>query len=304
MLRWLRFLRPLRPLQGLSLRRAVAARGLRRVHAVRGGLSALSLTTLVTLAGCQSPPAVQGIAWQPDNEHVDPHGDWQRLGVSDLLIQWTEVDDTAFVAGTAQPRAPRLPDWQRIAREPWATHVLLGLAGRFDESAARAHAAQLVEQSLQLAAAAPPLNIEGWYFPVEVDPTWQDARSLAPLLARLPRPLWISVYDRSNIGGNALADWLDSWLPRDVGVLFQDGVGVYAREPQVARAYADALAAKLGHERVRIIAEAFRPGTDKPFRAATAAELRPQLDAYRGYRTYLFDGPHYVAPELVEELLK
>jgi hypothetical protein len=163
---------------------------------------------------------------------------------------------------------------------------------------------QLVEQSLQLVVAAPPLHVEGWYFPVEVDPTWQDARSLAPLLERLPRPLWISVYDRSNIGGKALADWLDSWLPRDVGVLFQDGVGVYAREPQVARDYADALAATLGKARVRVIAEAFRPGPNQTFRSATAAELRPQLDAYRGYRTYLFDGPHYVSPQLVEELLK
>lgn len=259
----------------------------------------------MALAGCQSPPAVQGIAWQPDNAHVEPRGDWQRLGVTDLLVQWTEVDGTAFVAGTPQPQAPRLPDWPRIAQEPWASHVLLGLAGRFDESAARAHAAELVDQSLQLVAAVPPsLKVEGWYFPVEVDPTWQDARSLAPLLQRLPRPLWISVYDRSNIGGKALADWLDSWLPRDVGVLFQDGVGVYAREPQVARGYADALSAKLGPGRVRIIAEAFRPAGAQTFRPANAAELRPQLDAYRGYRTYLFDGPHYVPPKLVEELLK
>jgi hypothetical protein len=268
---------------------------------VARGVAALCLTAL---AGCQSPPAVQGIAWQVDNQHIEPHGDWNRLGVTDLLIQWTAVDDTAFVSGTTLREAPRLPDWQRIAAEPWASHVLVGLAGRFDERAARANAAQLVDQSLQLAAAVPPLHVEGWYFPVEVDPTWQDARSLAPLLERLPRPLWISVYDRSNIGGKALAEWLDNWLPRDVGVLFQDGVGVYAREPHVARDYADALAATLGKTRVRIIAEAFRAGPNQTFRSATAAELRPQLDAYRGYRTYLFDGPHYVPVKLVEDLLK
>ena len=29
-----------------------------------------------------------------------------------------------------------------------------------------------------------------------------------------------------------------------------------------------------------------------------------QLDAYRGYRTYLFDGPHYVPPQLVDSLLQ
>jgi len=259
---------------------------------------------LVSLAACKAPPLVQGVVWQIDNQHVEPHGDWDRLGVTDLLIQWTEVDGTAFVGGTDEPQAPRLPDWPRIAAQPWASHVLVGLAGRYDERKARASAEQLIEQSLKLAAAAPPLHIDGWYFPVEVDPSWQDARSLAPLLNRLPRPLWISVYDRSNVGGKALAEWLDGWLPRDVGVLFQDGVGVYARTPQVARAYADALSAKLGETRVRIIAEAFRPDVGQSFRAATADELKPQLDAYRGYRTYLFDGPHYVSPELVDKLLK
>jgi hypothetical protein len=256
------------------------------------------------LAGCQSPPLVQGVAWQLDNMHANAHGDWNRLGVTDLLLQWTAVDNTAYVAGTQIPVAPRLPDWNRIAQEPWAQHVLVGLAGRFNEADARANAELLVEQSLELVRAAPHLNIEGWYFPVEVDPSWQDASSLAPLLARLPRPLWISVYDRGNIGGAALAQWLSSWLPSDVGVLLQDGVGVYAREPRIARTYADALSAKFGRERVRVIAEAFRVAPGSAFRSATAQELKLQLDAYRGYRTYLFDGPHYVPPQLVDSLLQ
>ncbi|WP_305954777.1 hypothetical protein [Burkholderia sp. SRS-W-2-2016] len=247
---------------------------------------------------------MDGIAWQLDNAHLHPRGDWARLGATDLLVQWTVVDGVAYVSGTGLPAAAQLPDWARIAQEPWARHALVGLAGRYDEAAARKDLEQLVEQSLRVAAAPPPVRIDGWYFPVEVDPTWHDAAALAPLLARLPRPLWISVYDQSNIGGAALAEWLDGWLPRDVGVLFQDGVGLYTREPRVAREYADALAARLGAARVRIIAEAFRPGTGGQFRAATAAELKPQLDAYRGYRTYLFDGPHYVPPALVEDLLK
>ncbi len=70
-----------------------------------------------------------------------------------------------------------------------------------------------------------------------------EAPKLAALLAPLPRPLWISVYDGRNIGPEALADWLESWLPKDIGVFFQDGVGVYARTPQVAAHYADVLSA-------------------------------------------------------------
>ncbi|MEX3764202.1 hypothetical protein [Paraburkholderia phenoliruptrix] len=288
----------------------------RRALLAAGALSAL-------LGGCATRPAgddslAQGIVWQPDAGHLDPRGDWERLGISDLLVQWTAVDGTAYLpgvnaaarSGSSAPAVPdgldtarRLPDWTRIANEPWARNVIVGLAGRFDETSARAQAALLIAQSQRLAAARPPVRVAGYYFPVEVDPTWPGAAALGPLLERLPRPLWISVYDNSNIGGEALATWLDGWLPRDVGVFFQDGCGLYTRGPAAARAYADALAARLGARRVRIIAEAFRPAAGGAFRPASAAELAPQLQAYRGHRVYLFDGPHYVSAQLVQELL-
>jgi hypothetical protein len=249
---------------------------------------------------------VDGVVWQPDNAHVDPRGDWDKLGARELIVQWTAVDGLAFVPDAGLRTAPRLPDWARIGREPWARDVIVGLAGRFDEAAARTNAAQLSIESMRLALARLPVHVTGYYFPVEIDPTWRDASALRALLDVLPRPLWISVYDRANVGGAALAQWLDQWLPRDVGVLLQDGCGVYAREPRIARQYADQLAATLGRARVRIIAEAFRPLPGGGFRPATVDELKPQLDAYRGpggYRTYLFDGPHYVSPQLVQGLL-
>ncbi|MEM5330609.1 hypothetical protein VSR34_28975 [Paraburkholderia sp. JHI2823] len=294
--------------QGRTGRADEAARARLRVARPYARLAGAVLCALAA-AGCglQAPAhadaLAQGIVWQPDNDHLDLRGDWDRLGVNELLVQWIAVDDVAFVGGAGLP-APRVPDWVRIANEPWARGVIVGLAGYSDEKKARANLETLVDRSLKLAAVRPPVHITGWYFPVEVDPTWTDAPRMAPLLAKLPRPLWISVYDTSNIGGEALAKWLDGWLPRDVGVLLQDGCGVYARGPAAAREYADALAAHLGHKRVRIIAEAFRPKQGGGFRAATAAELAPQLEAYRGYRVYLFDGPHYVSPELVEGLLR
>ncbi|WP_245637171.1 hypothetical protein [Burkholderia singularis] len=247
-------------------------------------------------------PLVQGIVWQPDDAHANPRGDWDVLGVTDLLVQWSAVDGVALVAGAGLPTVARLPDWKRIGREPWARNVIVGLAGRFDETEARERTPQLVAQSLALALAPPAVHVSGWYFPVEVDPTWKRADTLKPLLEALPKPLWISVYDNSNIGGPALAAWLDSWLPHDVGVFFQDGCGGYVREPRIAREYADALAATLGAPRVRIIAEAFRTLPNGTLRAATAAELQPQLEAYRGYPAYLFDGPHYVPPGVVRAL--
>lgn len=274
----------------------------------RRALLAAGGAGLVGLAGFLAyrfscPDPISGIVWQPDNATVEPHGQWDALGARQLLIQWAIVDETAFVPGTSVPNALHMPDWGRIASEPWAREVILGLAGRFNERQARSRLSELVDLSLEVTRWRTPLNVTGWYFPVEVDPTWSDAPAMAPLLAKLPRPLWISVYDSANVGAQTLADWLVSWLPKDIGVFFQDGVGVHARGPTVAREYAETLADALGQERLRMIAEAFRP-LGNGFRAATADELRPQLAAYRGYDVYLFDGPHYVADLLIDALLE
>jgi len=249
-------------------------------------------------------PGIVGIVWQPDNKTVGIKGDWQKLGARELLVQWTVVDDQAFVPGTGLPNVPVLPDWARITKEPWAQDVIIGLAGYFSENRSRDNIEQLAAVSERIARLPTPLHVTGYYFPAEVDPSWTRAKELPALLAKLPRPLWISVYDGANIGPAATADWLKQWLPDDIGVFFQDGVGVYARTAPVARTYADALRERLGKNRVRIIVEAFRPNYGGGFRSATAAELKPQLAAYDGYPLYLFDGPHYVTPALVKALAK
>ncbi len=249
-------------------------------------------------------PGIVGMVWQPDNQTVGIKGDWHKLGARELLVQWTVVDDQAFVPGTGLPSVPVLPDWARIAKEPWAQDVIVGLAGYFSENRSRDNIEQLAAVSEKIAKLSLPLHVTGWYFPAEVDPSWTRAKELPALLAKLPRPLWISVYDGANIGPQATAAWLKQWLPDDIGVFFQDGVGVYARTAPVARTYADALRKSLGKDRVRIIVEAFRPNYGGGFRSATAAELKPQLAAYDGYPLYLFDGPHYVTPELVKQLQK
>lgn len=247
---------------------------------------------------------IAGVLWQPDRATVRPEGNWDRLGARTLVVQFGVAGDVAFFAGLSETPVSPLPDWSRIAREPWAKDVILGLAGAYDEPWARAHVAELVDRSRQVASLKTPLNVTGFYFPVEVDPTWKDAPAIAPLLNQLPRPLWISVYDTSNIGPDTLVDWLETWLPGDVGVFFQDGVGVFARSPEVARTYAEVMRRRLGEKRFRLIAEAFRPKPGGGFRSATAGELVSQLDAYDGFQTYLFDGPHYVSEELVDKVLE
>ncbi|WP_407947669.1 alpha-amylase family protein [Paraburkholderia solitsugae] len=276
----------------------------RPLSCCRGKLmAAVGVPLLVAGCSCTMPDVhVDGIVWQTDNATARPAGNWQLLGVHDLLIQWIVVDDTSFIVNAGMPAVAHLPDMERISREPWARNVILGLAGYQDEKRARANVARLADVSAAVARLPTPLHVTGYYFPVEIDPTWQDAPKLAGILQRLPHPLWVTVYDRSNIGGDALADWLASWLPADVGVFFQDGCGVYAREAHVARTYLDALSSRLGKQRVRVIAEAFRPAGQNTFRPATADELRVQLQAYDGYSAWLFDGPHYVSDTLVREL--
>lgn len=283
-----------------------------RLIARRRTIAALSAATLLGGLGVglfqarhrPRRPQVTGIVWQPDDATIDPHGAWQRIGVDTLLIQWSEVDGRSLLPVQGITPFQPQPNWTRIAAEPWAQKVVLGLAGNFSESAARKEVAALARASRALAAAAQqtPLNLTGYYFPVEVDPSWGEALSLAPLLALLPRPLWISVYDRRNIGPKPFVDWLGAWLPDDINVFFQDGVGVYAREPSVAARYVEALGQRFGRARVAVIAEAFRPRFGGGFRSAEPEELRPQIAAYDGYPIFLFDGPHYVTPVLVSAL--
>jgi len=248
--------------------------------------------------------SVTGVVWQLHEHAPDANGAWHKLGARELLLQWTAVDGVAFVRGTGMQQSSRMPNWKRIAKQPWAQSVILGLSGRTSEEATRSSLEPMVEESLRIATLDFPFTVSGYYFPAEVDPTWKEAPAeLPPALARLPRPLWISVYDRSNMGPRNFADWLAGWLPGDVGVLLQDGVGIHVRTAPVAREYADALAERLGKPRVRIIAEAFREESGR-LRPAKAPELRQQLATYSGFPVYLFDGPHYVSEHLVKDVLR
>jgi hypothetical protein len=196
-----------------------------------------------------------------------------------LLVQWSVVDGLAVISGTELPSALIMPDWQWIAGEPLAWDVILGLAGSFSETEAQNGMADLAVLSERIARMPPSLNVAGWCFPVSIDPTWPEASGMAPLVVGRPRPLWVSIYDSPNMSAEPLADWLLTWLPPDVGVLFQDGAGVLACDPATARHYADVLAERLGSSRLRITVEAFRPGAQNKFRAAIAPELAPQIGA-------------------------
>ena len=266
-------------------------------------LSAIVGLALVPAVAAAELPPVAGFMWQLHENMADAKGNWHRLGARELIIQWVAVDGIAYVPGLKLRQSAHMHDWERIAREPWAERVIVGLSGRMDEQTTRRSLPAMLEESLQVTRLTFPFRVSGWYFPAEVDPIWKDApRVLPPVLNKLPRPLWISVYDGEGIGAQKFAKWLASWLPADVNVLFQDGIGAHGRSVPMARQYADALSSELGKGRVAIMVEAFRPRNGK-FRPATATELRPQLAAFAGYRLYLFDGPHYVSDRVIDQLV-
>ena len=248
---------------------------------------------------------IDGIVWQLLASMLDPHGEWQRIGARSLLLQWTVLDGVSFIPNLLDlPTIEDAPNWRRIQREPWAKSIIMGLASSGNEPNARRDVAQLAALSAKIARAKLPFRPSAYYFPVEIDPTWQAAGQIGPLLADIPRPLWVSCYDNSNVGGAALGDWLASFLPKDVGVLLQDGLGLHMRTAESARQYVEALRARLGPQRVALIAEAFRPDGAGGMRAATAQELRPQLDTYRGIETYVFEGPHWLNRRLIRQLIE
>jgi hypothetical protein len=265
--------------------------------------SLFALCASIPMIGGSTAPRAEGVIWQLSNASPEGAGNWHKLGVDTVLLQWTSVDGTSFVKGASKRLSPKAPNWTVIRKEPWAQKFIVGLAGRSKEAEARTSLPTLVDESLRITKLKLPFPVSGWYFPVEADPTWREVSALSSELKRLPRPLWISVYDRGNIGPEPFAAWVLTWLPPDVGVLFQDGVGVWARTPVIARRYADTLAKRLGSERVIVVAEAFRERDDGTFRAAEADELRRQLISYRGHSVFLFDGPHYVSSSLVDSLV-
>ena len=274
---------------------------------MRGWLqSVLLLATMAWSDGTMAdgPVRIGGIVWQPHGLNLRPEGDWDRLGAYQLLVQWRTVD--------GQPIDAQVPgdsnrfehaDWHRIGQAPWAKEIILGLAGRFQESEARANAVELANISAAIAAPPHGVNVVGWYFPVEFDPTWEVPTDLVKALAQLPRPLWVSLYDNSNIGTEGLVAYLQRWLPADVGIFWQDGVGIHSRDAVVAKELADGLARHLGHDRLKVIAEAFRPAPGGGFRAATVSELRQQLAHYTAFDVFLFEGPTYVTAASVSGLL-
>lgn len=262
-----------------------------------------------------APPAPQfrGMLWQTLNTNVDYRRSWDSLGITKTMFQWVAVDGSSFIPQSILPLHTGQLNLTEIAAQPWASEIVIGLPGIFNEVTARASAADLADLAQQFGALTYPSNAIGFYFPIEIDPTWTAAPTvLGPLWAQLPRPLYVSCY--YGIGTTtpaetiAAANWLASFIPSDVTLLFQDGVGAHEVSIAEANRRYQELRSVFGSRKVELIAEAFRVNPDYAgvegtyFVRATAAQLNQQLTAYSQYPIWLFDGPNYLTEQLISDV--
>lgn len=261
-----------------------------------GGLTAYSLRAPATL--------IEGIIWQPTNDYSTPRGHWHWLGVDTLVVQWSVNDGLAWVPTDAFDAQPMLPDWQTLRQQPWAGRLILGLASRMHLEDARREWATLRHQGRRLHASLPvDFTVDGWYAPIEFSPDWAGSGAYSPkaspYLDSLPAPRYVSAYGGYDMSPDAFAAWVESWLPADATLLFQDGVGAAGQTPAQARARADALAEALGEERLIMVLEAFQPDGASGFRSASLGQLISQLRTYRGLRIHVFSARHLPTRQVI-----
>lgn len=262
-----------------------------RLHRLRRallwGVTAILVGLVVLVALPQRLP-VHGVIWQPTADYPAPRGCLSELGAKALLVQWSAVYTPAHQKPSYRVSRAQLA---AIARRGWVQGLLVGLAGEFDMRRARLRASFLARRSQRVHARLSRLG-QGYYAPIEISPQWRSTRAIRDYLRALPRPLWVSVYGGYDLSNRVFGNWMATWLPAHVHVLYQDGVGTgQATAPRAARRV-KALMHRFGAQRVAIVLEAFRR-RQRRFEPAPIGAIARQLRAYRGLRVWLFS-PRYM----------
>lgn len=242
---------------------------------------------LIVLWWLPAQPLIRGVIWQPTLAYPQPRGQWQQVGANTLLVQWLVSNNRAWQDHLSMQTWNVHTDWARLRHAPWAQHLVLGLAGDYDLAQARTDWRRLTKQSRRIVrhVAKPP---QAWYASIEISPDWTNAGAIRGYLQAMPRPLLVSVYRANGLSPTQFAEWVQSWLPDGVSVLFQDGVGVGRSTPEIAVRYMQALIVTLGRQRVGIVVDAFQRAENGEFESASLAQLRAQLLAYRSLRVPIY----------------
>ena len=258
-------------------------------------------------------PKINGILWQMLLNNVPLRRPWDTLGAGKTLIQWIAVDDYSFVPNPWLPTYNVTLDMTDFASYPFANEIILGTPGYFSEVTSRNNIPKMADLAAKFATLEWPTNVKGFYFPVEIDPTWTNAKAvLGPVWDILPRPLYVSAYYGQGIDGEEAAKWLADLLPNDVHLMFQDGVGAFEFTLELAKERLHLLDKYLGKERVHLICEVFKVNPDwEGVDGTYFIPLDPEeytrrvsfyQDIYEEGRLWVFDGPNYIKNSLIDSL--
>lgn len=262
---------------------------------------------------------IDGIFWQTLNANVDYRSRWELLGVTGTMFQWVAVGTTVEEMASFLPndlvsipnKYSKTLNISDVATYPWAEDIIIGLAGFWGESTSRANTALMTTWATEIASLSWPTNVSGYYFPLEIDPTWTDAPTvMQSVFSALPRPLYVSAYYGNNVNTAEAAAWLASFIPSDVTLLFQDGVGAFNVSVPEAAIRINQLIAAFPANKVEIILEAFRvnpnyAGVDGTyFLPATANQILEQAASFSKLgKVWAFDGPSYITSKIIQEML-
>lgn len=266
------------------------------------------------LANVGPPRLLGGTFLQLTNDHAEwTLETWrdlfeclQQLQLSELVIQWTVYENTAFSPSATfdSVTKPPLETVLELADEA-GIKVILGLISdpqywetiRQDPSLVRAYLQRLGERSESLASELAPVvhahpSFQGWYIPQEIeDKTWGEPgrrkalfeylRTLASRLREITPEARVAIsgFSQAPAEPRTIEDFWGNLLkqaPIDV-VFFQDGIGVdnlrLDHLPDYLAAVAKAV--ELHSRELQVIVEIFRqvdgpPFNDHPFRAVPA----------------------------------
>ncbi|HEY3127894.1 MAG TPA: DUF4434 domain-containing protein [Acidobacteriota bacterium] len=282
-------------------------------------------------------PRIQGTFLQLLNSHFDWQPDkwvqlfdyFRQLGISELVIQWTVSDQTAFFTsptlsgGTPFEKSLELCDKHRIkvyaglVRDPayWAK---IGQDSALAKSYLRKAIVQSEAASNQLIAIVQKHpSFAGWYITEEIDDVnWVEPQKrqvlfeyLHDLSAHLHKlapsgKVALSGFSNANLDPKSLEKFWEELLKQssvDV-VMFQDGIGAGKLQIDYLGLYLAAIkkATDAQSRELQIVVETFRQVGEKPFAAVPASldRIKRQMDVAGRYSSKIvaFSVPEYMTP--------
>jgi hypothetical protein len=259
---------------------------------------------------------------------------FQRLQLSEVIVQWTAYDDTRFYAAPDERSDSPL---ERILTGASKTGLKVWLGLYLDSdywnhlggtpAATSAYLAHLRSRSLAIANdLAPSVKQQpafaGWYLPEEIDDlNWRSPEARQELLRHLSLTstslhaltpgarVAISTFSDASVSPAHFRDfWAEAFRASTVNlVLLQDGIGALKLELNEFPLYAAALAeaACSAHRDFGVVVELFQqtggpPLNSGPFQASPASweRVRSQLEIAHRFTNSIFGFsiPEYMSP--------